>query len=68
MKTLNGHFDGKHIVLDDPIALKPNTRVKVIAIEDGQNDAEIIRGCATLSEPVFQKIWDNPLDADYDKV
>jgi hypothetical protein len=68
MKTLNGHFDGQHIVLDDPVALKPNTRVKIIAVETGPADAEIIRGCERLSESVFQKIWDNPLDADYDKL
>jgi hypothetical protein len=67
VKTFNGHFDGKHIVLDDPVALKPNTRVKKIPVENGLTDAEIIDGCARLSEPVFQKIWDNPLDADYDK-
>ena len=71
MKTLNGHFDGKHIVLDDPIALKPNTRVKIIAVEneatDADADAEMIRGCSVLSQSVFQKIWDNPLDADYEK-
>jgi hypothetical protein len=68
MKTLNGHFDGKHVVLDDPVALKPNTRVKIIAVENGATDAEIIRGCERLSESVFHKIWDNPLDADYDKL
>ena len=68
MQTLNGHFDGKHIVLDDPIALKPNTRVKVIAVEDGTSDAELTRDCALLSESVFQKVWDNSLDADYDKL
>jgi hypothetical protein len=67
VKALNGHFDGKHIVLDDPVALKPNTRVKIIAVESGSADEEIIHGCARLSESVFQKIWDNPLDADYDK-
>jgi hypothetical protein len=72
MRTLNGHFDGKHIVLDDPVALKPNTRVKIIAVENDPTDAEVdeemIRGCERLSEAAFQKIWDNPLDADYDKL
>jgi hypothetical protein len=68
MKTLNGHFDGKHIALDDSAALKPNTRVKIIAVENGAADAEIIRGCERLSESVFQKTWDTPLDADYDKL
>ena len=68
MKTLNGHFDGKYIVLDDSVALKPNTRVKIIPVENGLTDADIVGGCARLSESVFQKIWDNPLDADYDKL
>ena len=68
MKTMNGHFDGQHIVLDDPVALKPNTRVKIITVENDPTDADIIGGCARLSESVFQKIWDNPLDADYDKL
>lgn len=68
MKTMNGHFDGHHIVLDDPVTLKPDTRVKVMAIENESTEAELIRGCARLSESVFQKIWDNTLDADYDKL
>ena len=68
MKTTNGHFDGQHVVLDDAVALKTNARVKVIAVEDGSTEAEMIRGCTRLSESVFQKIWDNPLDADYDKL
>jgi hypothetical protein len=68
MKTMHGHFDGQHIVLDDPVALEPNTRVRVIAVENGQTDSDMIRGCEGLSESVFQKIWDNPLDADYDRL
>ena len=68
MKTMNGHFDGQHIVLDEAVALKPNTRVKIIMAEDNPTEAEMIRGCSRLSESVFQKIWDNPLDADYDKL
>lgn len=68
MKTMNGHFDGQHIVLDESVALAPNTRVKVITVEENSTEAEMIRGCARLSESVFQKIWDNPLDADYDKL
>jgi hypothetical protein len=68
MKPMDGHFDGQHIVLDDAVALKTNARVKVIAVENGSEETEMIRGCARLSESVFQKIWDNPLDADYDKL
>ncbi|MEO5804330.1 MAG: hypothetical protein ABIR24_12455 [Verrucomicrobiota bacterium] len=65
MRTLNAHFDGKFIVLDKPAELKPNAKVKAIA-PDG--DGDVVRDFARLSEPAFQKIWDNPLDADYDKL
>jgi hypothetical protein len=68
VKTLNGHFDGRYIVLDEPATLKPNTRVKIIAAENGETEEDLARACARLSEPVFQKIWDNPLDAGYDKL
>ena len=65
MQTLNAHFDGRFIVLDEPARLKPNAKVTVLAPDpdDGLTDA-----CARLSEPAFQKIWDNPLDADYDRL
>jgi len=68
VKTLNAHFDGKNIVLDEPAKLKPNTKVRVVVPDNGETDAEIVQWCARLSEPAFQKIWDNPLDADYDKL
>ena len=55
-------------MLDEPATLKPNTKVKVIAIEENETDADLIEECARLSERAFQKILDNPLDADYDKL
>ena len=66
MQTLDAHFDGRFIVLDEPARLKPNAKVKVLAEDDaaGHLPADFAR----LSEPAFQKIWDNPLDADYDKL
>lgn len=66
MQTLNAHFDGRFIVLDEPAQLKPNARVTVLAPD--ADDENLADACARLSEPAFQKIWDNPLDADYDKV
>ena len=66
MQTWNAHFDGRVIVLDEPARLKPNDKVTVIA-PDTKDDG-LTDGCARLSEPVFQKIWDNPLDADYDRL
>ncbi len=62
---LSGHFDGKVVVLDEPADLKPNTKVKIIA-PIGGDSSDIAADFAILSEPIFKKIWDNPLDADYD--
>ena len=68
MKTLNAHFDGKSVVLDEPIESKPDTKLRVNIPENGETDAQITESCAKLSELAFEKIWDNPLDADYDKL
>jgi len=65
VKTLNGHFDGRVIVLDEPADLKPNTKVKIIA-PAGREASDLSADFSRLSEPVFEKIWDNSLDADYD--
>ena len=67
VKTLSGHFDGKVIVLAEPSDLKPNTQVKIIA-PIGGDASDLTAEFAVLSEPVFEKIWDNPLDADYDVI
>ena len=68
MRTLNAHFDGKFIVLDEPACLKPNAKVKVIAPDADDADAALVGDFARLSEPAFRAIWDNPLDADYDRL
>ena len=67
MRTLNAHFDGRFIVLDEPAQLKPNAKVKVITLDDA-SDSDLTHACARLSEPSFRTIWDNPLDADYDRL
>ncbi len=33
-----------------------------------ESSGELVCDFLHLSEPAFQKIWDNPLDADYDKL
>ena len=63
MQSLNAHFDGQFIVLDEPARLRPNDKVTVL-VPDADDDGTV-EGCARLSEPAFKKIWDNPLDADY---
>lgn len=70
MKALNAHFDGQQIVLDEPAKLKPNMALKVIIVEDGETflNGEMSRWLSRLSESTFAKIWDNPLDAAYDKL
>lgn len=65
MQTLSGHYDGQFVVLDEPVRLRRNTKVMVLVPE--AND-DLTGGCARLSEAAFQKIWDNPLDADYDRL
>ena len=65
---LNGHFDGKVIVLDEPADLEPNTRVKVIAPSSRDGERGLVDDFARASEATFQKLWDNPLDADYDRL
>ncbi len=68
MKTFNGHFDGRVIVLDEPAQLKPNAKVKVIAPDEDASDDSLVSDFTRLSEPAFRSIWDNPLDADYDRL
>jgi hypothetical protein len=66
VRTLNAHFDGKFIVLDEPARLKPNAKVKVITADADYVDGGLAGEFARLAEPAFRAIWDNPLDADYD--
>jgi hypothetical protein len=68
MQTLDGHFDGKVIILDEPADLALNTRVKIIAPTRGEQNGEIEREFTALSEESFKRIWDNPLDAEYDRL
>ena len=48
---------------------------KVAEVEDfvdflrlREQDRELTRAATKLSEETFQKVWDNPDDADYDKL
>jgi hypothetical protein len=64
MRTWNGHFDGKVIVLDEPANLEPNTKVKILALAEPRHP--VSEDFSIMAEASFAKIWDNPLDADYD--
>ncbi len=69
-KTVAVHFDGKHIVLEEPVRLPPHTRLKVIVAEEGEtsSDDEVSRWFLRISEPAFAKVWDSTRDAGYDKL
>ena len=56
MKTVAAHFDGKQIVLEEPVKLTAHTKLKVIVAEEGEG----------FSEPAFAKVWDNARDAGLD--
>jgi hypothetical protein len=70
MKTVDAHFDGKKIVLDEPVELTTSTKLKVIVAEDGEtfSDEDLSRWLLRLSEPTFARVWDNARDAEYDKL
>ena len=68
MQTIHGHFDGKVVVFDAPVNLPPNTKVTVLAPGPDETDASLTEACAAASAPAFAKIWDNPLDAEYDRL
>ena len=67
---MDAHFDGRQIVLDEPVELTANTKLKVIFPEQGESfsEHELSQWFSRLSEPAFAKVWDNTLDAEYDKL
>jgi len=69
MVTLNAHFDGKVIVPDEPLALKPNQRLRIsvepIEVASKGIDLNWLRGAGVQSStnpaPRFQTnddLWD----------
>jgi hypothetical protein len=56
MKTVAAHFDGKQIVLEEPVELTAHSKLQVIVAEEGEN----------FSESAFAKVWDNARDGGLD--
>lgn len=56
MTRLKGHFDGQHVILDEPAPpdLKPNTEVQVVVVKSRD---ELIREWATS----VRELWERPL-------
>jgi hypothetical protein len=70
MKSVAAHFDGKQIVLEEPVKLTAHTKLKVLVAEEGETFSgdDLTRWLSRLSEPAFAKVWDNNRDAEYDKL
>lgn len=68
MKHVVAHYDGEKVILDEPVCIPANTPVEVV-IPDSEEDLSLLRGGLFLASlPALKKIWDNPADAEYDKL
>lgn len=54
MKALKGHFDGQHVVLDEPALLQPNSKVTVVPAETGQ--PRMLDADSTAAEEKFASL------------
>lgn len=65
--TLNAHYDGKHICLDDPFEFKPDTKVKVMVWVAPNSDAsaeEERQAWLAASQTAFARAYGNE-EPDY---
>lgn len=60
-RVLRAHFDGKKIVLDEPIKLKPNTRLFVTVLPDHEQED------AQKEREAWSRLSLNGLDNAYSK-
>ena len=56
------------MVLDEPVSLSANTQVEVV-IPDSKEELTTLRTDVFLASlPSLTRMWDNPRDAEYDKL
>jgi hypothetical protein len=68
MRRVSAHYDGEKVVLDEPVSLSANTPVEVV-IPDSKEELTTLRTDVFLaSVPSLTRIWDNPRDAECDKL
>ena len=68
MRHVSAHYDGEKVVLDEPVSLSANTQVEVV-IPDPKEDLTTLRTDVFLASlPTLTRMWDNPRDAEYDKL
>jgi hypothetical protein len=66
MKAIKAKFDGRRIIL--PPGLKVDGPREVIVIFDDANGDVAESGWARAQQDALQQVWDNPEDAEYDKL
>lgn len=59
--TLQAHFDGRQILLDEPYELEPNTKL-VVSLIDMKDEADFWQAASSAS---LDDIWDNAEDDVY---
>jgi DNA-binding transcriptional regulator/RsmH inhibitor MraZ len=68
MRHVSAHYDGEKVILDEPVSLSANTPVEVV-IPDSHADLMALKTDVFLaSVPSLIQIWNNPRDAEYDKL
>jgi hypothetical protein len=68
MRHISAHYDGEKVVLDEPVSLSANTQVEVV-IPDSKEELTTLRTDVFLASlPSLTHMWDNPRDAEYDKL
>lgn len=68
MRHIPAHYDGEKVILGEPVSLSANTPVEVV-IPDSQDDLMALKADVSLTSlPSLTRIWDNPRDAEYDKL
>jgi hypothetical protein len=55
--TISAHFDGKQILLDEPFALQPNTKLIVTVLPEISDDDEERRDFLALSRQGFERAF-----------
>lgn len=68
MRHVSAHYDGEKVVLDEPVSLSMDMPLEVV-IPDSTQDLKVLRSDTILASlPSLKRIWDNPRDAEYDKL
>jgi Protein of unknown function (DUF2281) len=62
----------EQVLLEKLKALPPERRAEVEDfidfLQNREADQHLVRAAARASEPAFKTVWDNPDDAEYDKL